>query len=95
MPIRKPDAPNKQPKHIYEWTKSDIIEQVKKNDLILLQEFFANVYLRQLYKTDYANVVKKLQGKINPIFIRTIFAPLCNDGQDIFIKLQKRSNGVL
>lgn len=91
MPFRSTaEEPNGEPKHVYEWTKADIDKQIADNSNIrLIDTYLANARIRDIKKSPYASICKDLQGKVHPVLIRTVLAPLIKTGRDIFLKLKK------
>jgi ubiquinone/menaquinone biosynthesis C-methylase UbiE len=89
MPIREDGQPNSQKKHIYEWTMQDIDNQIKANKVIVKDKYLAAVTIRDILKSQHKDVYKQLKGKIHPIFIRMMMAPMINTGTDIYLSLVK------
>ena len=90
MPFRKKGEPNGEPKHVHEWTREEIDEQIALNTNIkLIDTYIANARIREINKSPYASIVKELKGKVHPVFIRAALAPLVKTGRDIFLKFKK------
>lgn len=90
MPFRKKGEPNEEKKHIYEWTREDIKEQIAQyRNIQLTQTYLANVRIADILKSPYHDIYKRLKNKIHPVFIRLVLAPLVTEGRDIFLKIKK------